>query len=142
MPTFKLIPKEEMSAIIPLLMKLDQSIDEKILKERLPEMIDHNYLCLGIYHEGQLIGMSGFWLLNKYYVGKHLEPDNVFILEEYRSAGIGHQLVQWLENYAREKGCRALELNCYIKNEKGCKFWEREGFTRLGIHYQKRIGDK
>ncbi|MCA9402250.1 MAG: GNAT family N-acetyltransferase [Candidatus Omnitrophica bacterium] len=136
-PSFNIIPKDQLTTILPLLKKLDPAIGEDVLEERLAGMMDLNYQCVGVYQNDQLIGMSGFWLLNKYYVGKHLEPDNVFILEEYRSGGLGHLLIEWLENYARKAGCRAIELNCYLKNTEGNRFWEKEGYRPLGIHYQK-----
>ena len=79
------------------------------------------------------------WILIKYYVGKHLEPDNVYIKPEFQNQGIGKKLDHWLKNYAREKGCEAIELNCYIQNEKGRKYWESNAYKTLGIHYQKKI---
>jgi GNAT superfamily N-acetyltransferase len=96
-----------------------------------------DYRCVGIYHQKKLIGISGLWVLCKYYVGKHLEPDNVYLLPEYRGNGIAQQLIRWIEKYAVQRGCRAVELNCYFKNKLGQRFWKKEGYTELGIHYQK-----
>lgn len=133
----KLIPKSKMSDIYPVLKQCDMSIDEETLKERFFEMQKMDYRCIGVYYSGKLIGISGLWFLNKYYVGKHVEPDNVYILPEYRGSGLGHRLMQWIEDYARKEGCQAVELNCYMVNEKGREFWEKEGYLPLGIHYQK-----
>ncbi|EQD69526.1 GCN5-related N-acetyltransferase, partial [mine drainage metagenome] len=40
------------------------------------------YQCAGLYDDGRLIGICGLWILTKYYVGKHIEPDNVVIQED------------------------------------------------------------
>jgi GNAT superfamily N-acetyltransferase len=87
----------------------------------------------------QLIGMSGLWLLNKYYVGKHIEPDNVMVLPEYRGNGIGEQLLEWITAYGKAQGCIASELNCYVNNSEGLKFWLNNGYKVLGFHCQKKF---
>ncbi len=133
----KLIPKEQLESIIPLLKLLDSNIEEAILKDRLIDMYDSNYECVGVYKNDTLIGISGLWTLNKYYVGKHIEVDNVIILPEYRSQGIGDILMEWIFEYAQSKGCIASELNCYVSNHKGVKFWIQKGYKIIGYHMQK-----
>lgn len=102
-------------------------------------MAAQSYQCAGCYLDGQLIGICGFWMMTKFYVGKHIEPDNVFILPEYRRLGYGRQLLEWVYAYGKEQGCIASELNCYISNETGNAFWEQEGFVKIGYHYQKPL---
>ena len=102
-------------------------------------MVEQGYQCVGIYSGDKLIGICGLWILTKYYVGKHIEPDNVVILEEYRGNGLGKQLMAWIYDYAKAQGCIASELNCYLTNEKGQQFWEKEGYKKIGYHYQRAI---
>lgn len=58
----------------------------------------------------------------------------------YRGLGIGKKLDAWLKNFALSRDCEAIELNCYIKNEKGRNFWEANGYMPIGMHYQKKLG--
>jgi len=67
---FKFIDKNNIYSIIPLLQILDNSI----------------------FDEDKLIGISGFWLLTKYYVG----------------------------------------------NKRAQKFWEKEGYEVIALHFQKK----
>ena len=135
----KLIASNQIFSIIPLLQTLDSTIAESALKNRLTEMVEQGYQCVGIYSGDKLIGICGLWILTKYYVGKHIEPDNVVILEEYRGNGLGKQLMAWIYDYAKAQGCIASELNCYLTNEKGQQFWEKEGYKKIGYHYQRAI---
>lgn len=135
----KLIPNENIHIILPLLKVLNEKIEEPVLKDRLTDMIQHGYECVGVYDQDKLIGISGLWILNKYYVGKHIEPDNVVILPEYRNKGIGEMLMQWIYEYGKSKGCVASELNCYINNPGGHKFWFDQGYRILGFHFQKKL---
>lgn len=136
---FKLIEKNKMESILPLLHELEPSIPESVTISRLSEMLESGYECVGIYHDSQLIGICGIWMLVKYYIGRHIEVDNVFIREQYRSSGIGKQLNEWLRNLANSRNCESIELNCYIHNEKGNHFWESDGYTPIGLHYQKKL---
>ncbi len=131
-----------MEIILPLLYELDPSISETVLKSRLSEMIGRGYECVGIYYKNELIGLCGIWTLIKYYVGRHIEPDNVYIRVEHRSLGIGNQLNDWLKNFALSRGCQAIELNCYVNNENGNSFWKSNEYIAIGLHYQKKLGVK
>lgn len=137
MISFRMIPSEEIHCIIPLLKILDTRFSDDTLKDRLDEMLDSGYQCVGIYENDKLIGVSGLWILYKYYVGKHIEPDNVILAHEYQGRGIGRQLMAWIYAYGKSIGCVGSELNCYVTNESGQKFWESEGFEPIGVHYQK-----
>ena len=135
----KLIPPDNLISIIPLIQQLNPSVPETTLKTRLEEMITQGYQCAGLYSDDQLVGICGLWIMTKFYVGKHIEPDNVFILPEYRRLGFGKQLLEWVYDYGLSQGCVASELNCYVSNETGNAFWEREGFAKIGYHYQKPL---
>ena len=139
MAEFRLVEKENMFSIIPLLQILDPRIPESVLKERLTEMIAHGYECLGIYENNQLIGICGLWILIKYYVGRHLEVDNVIIHPDYQGQQIGEQMMDWVFNYSKSKGCIGSELNCYTNNNGGNKFWHNQGYRILGFHYRKDL---
>lgn len=137
--TIRMIPGEELFLIIPLLRVLNKTIPETLLRERLSEMVGQGYQCAGLYDEGRLIGICGLWILTKYYVGKHIEPDNVVILEEYRGRGFGKRLMAWVQEYGKSQGAIASELNCYMSNERGNAFWEREGYEKIAWHLQRPI---
>ncbi len=139
MYTYRLIPATDISSIIPLLRILNDKITEETLQERLAEMVKNGYECMGAYDNGRLIGICGLWVLTKYYVGRHVEPDNVMILPEYRGKGIGEAMMESVYAYGRSKGCVASELNCYVTNSGGQKFWANEGYKIIGFHYQRTL---
>jgi len=139
MYTYRLIPKENIYTIIPLLQILNDKITEEVLHERLTEMVGKGYECAGVFDGDQLIGICGMWILVKYYIGRHIEPDNVMILPEYRGKGIGEKMMEWVYDYGRSKGCIATELNCYTANTSGQKFWANENYRIVGFHYQRML---
>lgn len=118
---------------------LNSTISEDVLKQRLDEMLTQGYQCIGIFDEDKLIGICGIWILTKYYVGKHIEPDNIIISSPYQNKNIGTQLMAWIYNYAKTNGCIASELNCYVGNKEAHRFWEKEGYEVIALHFQKKL---
>lgn len=136
----RFIPPEEWQSILPLLDILNNhTISLEVLQERLNEMKNHSYKCIGVYDGEKLIGITGIWILNKFYNGKHIEPDNVMVLPEYRNQKIGELMIDWVHEYGRSQGCIAAELNAYVVNEKGIRFWINQGYKILGFHFHKKL---
>ena len=139
MYTIRLIEEEKMESVVPLLHELNPKISVDTLNQRLKEMLTVGYQCMGAFDGNKLIGISGIWTLTKYYIGKHIEPDNVFILPEYQGKGIGKLMMDRIYEYAQSIGCVASELNCYPENERAQKFWKNEGYELVAYHYRKRF---
>ncbi|MGB0777834.1 MAG: GNAT family N-acetyltransferase [Flavobacteriaceae bacterium] len=136
---FQIIEKKDILNIIPLLSKLNQKTPKELLKTRVIEMSHQNYECVGIYDNQKLIGICGLWYMTRHYLGNSVEPDHVYINEEYRGRGIGKELFEFLENYLKTKGIEALELNTYTENRKSHKFYYNEGYEIYGYHFVKII---
>ncbi len=136
----RLIKHSEMNSIVPLVSQLNHhNIDTQTLTNRLTEMLARGYQCVGVFEGKDLVGVAGLWLLTKFYVGNHLEIDNVVVAENYQNKGIGDLMMTWIEAYAKQNNCLAIELNCYIGNEKAHKFWFNKKGKILGFHFQIKL---
>ncbi len=135
----KLIETKDILSVFPLLKELNSTTPSTILKERLLEMTTQNYKCVGMYFNNELIGISGLWFLTRHYCGRTIEPDHVIINLKYINKGLGKKLFEWIYAYAQSIGYEATELNTYIENVKSHKFYENEGFKKLGFHYLKKF---
>lgn len=135
----RILDHSEYQLMLPLVIELNPKTDPEILKGRLEEIKQNGYECAGVFNNDQLIAICGMWTLAKIYVGKQMEIDNVAVLPEYRSQKIGNQLMEWVYDYARSKGCNSVELNTYVGNHRSHKFYYNEGFKILGFHMQKLL---
>ncbi len=137
---FKIIDKKQIDSVIPLVQKLNgNQVSDAILKQRFSEMVNQNYECAGIFEGEKLIGISGLWFCTRHYSGKSVEPDHVFIDDEYRGKGLGKQFFEWIYNYVKLKGYESMELNTYVNNYPSHKFYYNEGFEILGYHFFKKL---
>ena len=63
---------------------------------------------------------------------KTLYLDDLCVENNYRGKNIGHELFEYVKNYAKEIGCHNLTLNVWAGNDKAIKFYES-----LGLKTQK-----
>lgn len=133
----KFIEKHEIFTIIPLLKFLNAKTPVDLLKSRLTEMTEQNYLCAGLYHKADLIGICGIWLMTRHYIGKSAEVDHVVINPDYRNQQLGKKFFEWIHDELKKMGCEAVELNTYADNRKSHKFYYNEGYEIYGFHMLK-----
>ena len=137
---FQIIPTSEITTIIRFLRQLGSSeVSDEILSERLQEMSNQNYECLGIFEADKLIGACGMWFQTRHYAGKSCEIDHVIIDESCRGKGIGNLLMEFVYDYADKKGCQWVELNTFVENFPSHKFYYNQGFVAKGYHFVKEL---
>lgn len=138
MQQIKIIPRENLDAILPLVYFLNENEDQNKIKNRIEKLKEFdNYFCIGVYENEELIGCCGVWKLFKIYAGPHLEVDNVAVLPDHRSKNLGEKMMDWVTGYAKENGFNSIELNAYIINKRGVAFWEKVGCEKKGYHMVK-----
>ncbi len=138
--SIRIIEPEKIFIIIPLLQKLGKyTVSEEVIKERLLEMVQQNYECLGIFDDNQLIGICGLWFQTRHYAGRSVEMDHVIIDDTSRGRGVGKLLVEFVTNYAKKKSCNWIELNSYVHNFPSHKFFYNQGFVAKGYHFVKEL---
>ncbi len=136
----RIIPSLEIFSIIPLIQILGNfSVSEALLKERLQEMVQQNYECLGVFDSEKLIGICGLWFQTRHYAGRSVEVDHVIIDDSYRSHGLGKKLFDFISDYAKTKSCKWIELNSYVHNFPSHKFFYNQGFVAKGYHFVKEL---
>ena len=133
----KIIPKENILTIIPLLRQLNTKTPDDLLKSRVLETASQNYECAGMYLYGKLIGIYGIWYMTRHYIGKSSEIDHVVIDKNIQSKGYGHDFMVWISKYLKSKGVEANELNAYVENKRSHKFYKNESYKIYGYHFLK-----
>jgi GNAT superfamily N-acetyltransferase len=130
----------EMTAQISVIRELSgHGLTEDIYRSMLADMLPLGYGQVAVFDKDKCIAISGFWINTKLYSGKYLEMDNVVVMPDYRSKGIGKLLSDWCEAKAKENNCKVLMLDAYLENEKAHRFYEREGFFKRGYHFLKYL---
>ena len=137
--TIGLMANEEMHTLYPLIEELNPGMQEASFEERLTEMQANKFNCIGVWLDDKLVACCGFWLLIKFYNGRHVEPDNVAVLTDYRNFGLGQIIMDYVHEHAKNLGCKVSELNAYVGNNKAHKFYFKDDYKILGFHFRKEL---
>ncbi len=83
--------------------------------------------------DGQLCGFAVLHHINKpenpfMYERDFLDIDEFCVDREHRRQGVATKLVEFIKEYAREKGFKRLELNMWEFNQDALAFYEAAGF--------------
>ena len=119
----------------PLIQEMYPDITFEEYSAELDEMIPHKYGQIGIYENGECLGLSGYWFGTKLWCGKYLESDNVIVSEKHRNIGVGELLFSALKEKAQQLGCTMLALDSYTDNFKAHKFFYQQGYIPRGFHF-------
>ena len=82
----------------------------------------------------------GWGFLYVIFQDRHAEPygllENIYIEQEYRSQGIGTQVMSKLIQEAKDRGCYKLICTSKQENEKAHIFYERFGLKKIGYEFR------
>jgi GNAT superfamily N-acetyltransferase len=87
----------------------------------------------------EVAGLAVFRILEKTFTGRELYCDDLVTDEKRRSRGVGHALVQYMEEVGRERGCDVLALDSGTQRQQAHKFYFREGMPITSFHFTKKL---
>ncbi len=138
--TFAVLTEKDIPEISILGQQLNPQLSLEQIQGYLQEMFQFStYNCFGLYQNQKLVGISSGWITIRLYSAKQLEVDNVIIDNTLQSRGLGKFFFEFIENWAKQNGCKTIELNTYTQNSKSHKFYFNLGYSIIGFHFQKRI---
>lgn len=138
-PAVRELTPLEFPLILPLIEKHNAKTPPEELRRRLEEMIPKGYHCIAAFEDDTVIGVAGYWLFSRFYSGLYMDVDNVVVDESLRCGGIGTVMMDWLEEHARQLGCKAVMLDSYVTLARAHKFYFRRGYGILGYHFRKEL---
>ncbi len=72
-------------------------------------------------------------------LSKLAELEYMFVMEEYRSSGIGTKLYQAFVDWCKEKGAKRLRTETSAKNEDAINFYKKNGFIDYDLILETNI---
>ncbi len=74
-----------------------------------------------------------------YRKSKYIEIENMGVIPQYRSKGIGTMLIDECLKWAKSKGFQKAYVNAYFNNIKAVAFYKRNGFFEIDLSLEKLI---
>ena len=98
-------------------------------------------LCLVAENEeGKLVGyLAASHIDFDYRHSKYLEINNMGVVPEHRSQGIGEKLMEKCTAWAKENGYQRVYANSYFANYGAVKFYEKCGFNKIDVSLERDV---
>lgn len=74
-----------------------------------------------------------------YRIVRMIEVQNMAVLSEYRSKGIGSMLIREAKKWAEQKGFQTLYVNAYIQNHRAVEFYKKMGFEPIDMSLEMTL---
>lgn len=74
-----------------------------------------------------------------YRKSKYVEIENMGVDREYRSQGIGKQLIEKAVKWAKKQKATKMYVSVYWKNKRAIDFYEKNGFYEIEVGLDKNI---
>lgn len=88
---------------------------------------------------GLVVGVAGVRPMELLYCDRILQIDDLVVSETERSGGVGKALLEYIKAEARALGRSEVHLDSAMIRHDAHRFYDREGFERLGYHFRCRL---
>lgn len=95
------------------------------------------YEIVAIEEDQKILAVMGYRILFDFVRGMHIYIDDLVSAEGARSKGLGAELLKYAENVAKDLKC-SLRLCTGLENERGMKFYEKNGWSKRAVAYIKK----
>lgn len=97
------------------------------------------YRLAAATEEGAVRAVAGYRFIEMLYCGKILVVDDLVTDETTRSRGFGKELLDWLVEQARARGCDQLHLDSGVQRDRAHRFYFREGLVVNAFHFWRPV---
>ena len=139
MPIIELKTPEEFAPAYPLIKQLNPTLSEEEFNRKLQKMLVQGYRCIAMVEDGEYQAVCGFWHGTRFWCGDFIDLDNFVVDEKLRGKNIGKQLIDWIENIAKELDCNQVGMDCLVISNGAHRFYFREGYIIKGYHFIKLL---
>ncbi|WP_010469873.1 GNAT family N-acetyltransferase [Acaryochloris sp. CCMEE 5410] len=86
-----------------------------------------------------ICSVAGFRMSESLSWGRFLYVDDLITDAQMRSQHYGHQLLDWLVEYARQQDCAQLHLDSGLQRLEAHRFYQREGLQINSYHFSLKL---
>lgn len=100
-------------------------LDENQSPQAVRDQIANNSVYFLIYMDEKQVGYIGVDIKNEI-----LELSKLYLQHSYRNMGIGAEVLEWLEKYAKKRQIKTIELLVLVNNSRAIQFYKKNGFSQ------------
>jgi len=91
--------------------------------------------------DSQVVGFLSFHLITFFHaIGRSGRITAMCVASSHRRLGVGHQLLEFMEQYSREMGCERIEvMSGDHREEEAHRFYQAEGYVLSNRRFLKKL---
>ena len=113
--------------------------NENDFVDRVVRQQEQGYQLAFLESGGEVCAVAGYRFLESLFSGKNLYVDDLVTRESDRSRGFGAELLDWLIEQARERGCENLELDSGVQRFDAHRFYFSKRMSISSYHFRIKI---
>ncbi|MFI6939105.1 GNAT family N-acetyltransferase [Streptomyces sp. NPDC050418] len=126
--------------VLPVLSELRPHLTEELLHTTYEQGHPQGLRFSAAYgDDGRCAGVAGWRIVFNTSSLKKLYVDDLVTSASARSGGVGHALLTYLEEHAREQGCHELDLDSGTHRTDAHRFYLRERMAITAFHFSKDL---
>jgi GNAT superfamily N-acetyltransferase len=132
--------EEEYREVFPLMKQLRSYLTEDDFIRITGEMVWDGYRLFAVREGAETVALAGVAVRLNLGYGRHLWVYELVTKEDRRSEGLGKQLLDWLEDLARQEGCERIALSSNVRRKDAHRFYEEKaGYELRSYLYSKAL---
>src|SRR5215213_8956733 len=133
LPTLRRAVSSDAAALARLTTQLGYPVSESTIAARLARMISRNDDCLLVAEDanGQLLGWIHGFVIQLLESDYRVEIGGLVVDAQCRRRGVGRQLVQAIEEWAKERGAMEISVRCREERAESYLFYESLSFKHV-----------
>lgn len=125
--------------VLPVLRELRPHLTEELFHDVYAEGHGQGLRFTAAYVDGRCAGVAGWRIVVNTSNLRMLYVDDLVVADSTRSAGVGHELLAYLEGCARRAGCQWLDLDSGTHRTAAHRFYLRERMDIVAFHFAKQL---
>ncbi len=131
--------REEIDRCFGVMRQLRPKLKAAEFVDRVEVQQREGYRLAYVEHEGRVVAVAGFRVMNVLWSGKTMYVDDLVTDEAMRSRGFGEAMLTWLMELARQEGCETFSLDSGTHRHQAHAFYFRQGLRITDFHFQKPL---
>ena len=123
----------------PAVKVLRPHLEEHQFLPMVKEMMLEGYELAFIDDDGIAAAIVGFRYLQYLFYGKHIYINDLSTLPEYRNKGYGGVLLDYVFDYAKQRGIHTVTLDSGYQRSDAHRLYLNKGFTIASHHFVKKL---
>lgn len=115
-------------------------MEEASFRALLPEMQAQGYRQIMVLDEQEkCVAIAGFNVAIRLYIGRIMRVHHLVVDQSYRGKGISKNMIEWLEQEAKQQQAEALVLDSTLMKTANHAYYHHMGFEEFAKHFVRWV---